>query len=152
MSDTALAIRSKETKPEFAVNAGAVNLGVVQHPNRDPHRVGECCLRVEAFPLGNEFRIDPGARTGAGDVVRGSDDHAVSDHAGHPDGCPVGLRQLLRQLGESLHEQRRGKWVRRRDPNRLGAHRPGLVEHRGLDATTTAVDSKRGCHGRKCAR
>ena len=26
MSDTALAIRSGETKPEFAVNAGAVNL------------------------------------------------------------------------------------------------------------------------------
>ena len=26
MSDTALAIRSEETKPEFAVNAGAVNL------------------------------------------------------------------------------------------------------------------------------
>ena len=124
-------------------HAGAVDLRVVEHEDRDTQTPLEGGPRVEAGPQLTQLGVDPRARTCPGDVVRRVDHDTVPDHPRHPQAHPVGGRQVTGEAGDGVHEQLRRERVRRRDPDRRRVRRPCGVEHRSLDAAAPAVDGER---------
>src|SRR5699024_7650683 len=125
-------------------HAGPVHLGIVEHQRGQPELSLDRRPHVEPGPGVHQLGQHPGARTGLGHVVRSGHHHPVPDHPGHAHRHPTRLRQLAGQVADQCHQPLRRQRVGGGGPHRLGMHRPGGIEHRGLDATATAVDGERG--------
>ena len=133
-------------------DAGTVHLGVIEYASRNAKSRLQRSPGVEALPLRDELGQHAGTRARLGDVVRGGDHDAVTDHARHAHGCSIGFGQLGCQVDQGLDEKRGRQRVWRGDPDRMGPHGACLIEHGGLDSTASAVDRQRRCHGRESAR
>ena len=90
--------------PVAGDDPAAGDFGVVEDERGDCQTGADGAAHVEAGPLLDQLGQDPRARAVPRDVVRGGDDHSVTDHPGHAHCDAVGSGQLLGQTRDRLDE------------------------------------------------
>ena len=109
----------------------ALNIGIIENPNRLAPMVAQRLLKIEtAQSLGSEI---------------GCRDHsAVSDITGETDRDPVKFSERRRCLANRLHQNiRSDRLGRGRYPLPIANDLPGFVEQDSLDAAAADIDRER---------